>query len=159
MAGEVVRLGSALEPHLIFQDGSTITTSTSGIQECSIKALCPDAAHVFDFVPKAGDTYNTVFGNSYLPDDFKVDYTGGGAQLDYLKGNAAQITLTFKRPDPTTAGENARANATVAVDSVINYKSLLGGIAPVPLRDVSGEAVTALGFPEPVVTVKYNAGT
>jgi hypothetical protein len=162
--GDVIRLGSALSPRLIFQDGSTITTGTSGIQECSIKALCPDAQNVFNFIPKAGAAYDTVFGNNYLPNDFRVDYTGGGATINYGKGNTAEITLAFKRPDPATAGGTTPAppgqnGRTVSVDSVINYKSLLDGFAPAPMVDADGQPSSKLGFPEPIVTVKYNTAT
>jgi len=160
--GDPIRLGSALLPKLIFQDGSSITTGDSGIQECSIKALCPDAANVFNFIPKAGDSYDTVFGNNYLPDDFLVDFTGGGATITYGKGNTAEITLNFKRPDPateTTDGPPGQNGRTVSVDSAINYKSLLDGIAPFPLLDASGAPSSQLGFPEPIVTVKYNTAT
>jgi hypothetical protein len=158
MAGEPIKLGSAAGSRLIFQTGSRITTSDSGIQSCSVQALCPDGANVFSFLPAAGANFNNVFGNSYLPADFKVDITGGGYDIEYLQGKAAKVTINFKRQDPNAPGGGGRAAAKISVDSAINYKTVFGAsFSMAASGDQSGEST--IGFPEPIVTVKYNADT
>jgi hypothetical protein len=161
MAGEPIKLGSAAGNRLVFERGSRITTSASGIQSCSVSALCPDGQNVFNFIPAAGANFNNVFGNSYLPATFKVDYTGGGADIEYLEGKAARITINFKRPDPNQT--QGRAGAKIGVDSAINYKSILSGTYyPTPVKGVpaSGDQNNDLmGFPEPIVYARYNSIT
>src|SRR4030095_11784106 len=161
MAGEPIKLGSAAGNRLIFERGSRITTSASGIQSCAVMALCPDGQNVFNFLPPAGANFNNVFGNSYLPATFKVDITGGGYDIEYLEGKAARVTINFKRPDPTRT--TGRAGATIAVDSAINYKSILSGtFYPTPVVGVpaSGDQNSDLmGFPEPIVYVRYSNPT
>src|SRR4051812_7716194 len=154
MSGEPIKLGSAAGVLLIFQDGSTITTNATGIQECSIKAICPDGKNVFNYIPLAGATYDSVFGNDYLPNDFKVDYTGGGAQISYDKGKTATVTLSFKRPDPVQTGDASRK---ISLDSCFTYYDLesLLPVTDTPLQPANGDPNA--GFPEPVVTVTYNA--
>jgi len=158
MAGEPIKLGSALTPRLIFQDGSSITISDSGIQECSIKALCPDAANVFSYIPAAGATYNSVFGNAFLPADFKVDRTkDSSVQIEYNKGISATITISFKRPDPDKTGEDA--SRKISVDSAFVFKDLDSIAFGLDTSLDGAKSMGAFGFPEPVVTVKYNSPT
>jgi hypothetical protein len=157
MAGEPIKLGSAAGTRLVFERGSRITTTDSGIQSCAVSALCPDGANVFNFIPVAGANFNNVFGNSYLPATFKVDYTGGGADIEYLEGKAARVTINFKRPDPNRL--TGRAGAKIGVDSAVNYKSILSGTfypTPVIGWPASGDSnADLMGFPEPIVTVSY----
>jgi hypothetical protein len=157
MAGEPIKLGSAAGSRLVFERGSRITTTDSGIQACSVSALCPDGANVFNFVPVAGANFNNVFGNSYLPATFKVDYTGGGADIEYLEGKAARITINFKRPDPTRV--TGRPGAKISVDSSINYKSILDQWQQPAIQASDGTKPGLFGFPEPIVTVKYTSLT
>jgi hypothetical protein len=161
MAGEPIKLGSAGGNRLVFERGSRITTTPSGIQSCSVSALCPDGQNVFNFVPAAGANFNNVFGNNYLPATFKVDYTGGGADIEYLEGKAARITINFKRPDPNQA--QGRPGAKIGVDSAVNYKSVLSGaFYPTPVLGwpASGDPNhDVMGFPEPIVYVRYNNPT
>jgi len=164
MAGEPLKLGSAAGSRLVFERGSRITTTDSGIQSCAVSALCPDGANVFNFIPLAGANCNNVFGNSYLPATFKVDYAGGGADIEYLEGKAARVTINFKRPDPNRV--TGRAGAKISVDSVINYQSPLNQNSLTFIAYAGGGSATSglssfgpLGFPEPVVLVKYNNNT
>lgn len=155
MAGDPIKLGSAAGTRLVFERGSRITTSDSGIQSCAVSALCPDGQNVFNFVPPAGANFNNVFGNSYLPATFKVDYTGGGADIEYLEGKAARITINFKRPDPSRA--TGRPGAKISVDSAINYKSILDQQQQPAIQASDGTRPSIFGFPEPIVTVRYVA--
>jgi hypothetical protein len=157
MAGEPIKLGSAAGNRLVFERGSRITTTDSGIQSCSVSALCPDGQNVFSYVPAAGANFNNVFGNSYLPATFKVDYTGGGADIEYLEGKAARITINFKRPDPNQT--QGRAGAKIFVDSAINYKSILDQWQQPGIQASDGTQPSLFGFPEPIVTVKYTNAT
>jgi len=158
MALDPIRLGSAALTTLVFESGSSITTSDSGIQSCSVKALCGDGSAVFGAIPAAGVGFNAVFGNSYLPSTFLVDYTGGGPDIEYLEGRVARITISFKRQDPAQLGVRK-----IFVDSVINYDSPLSNQSTLVYGLGGGTEFatpfTALGFPEPVVTVKYNSNT
>jgi hypothetical protein len=153
MAGEPIKLGSAAGTRLVFERGSRITTTDSGIQSCSVSALCPDGANVFNFIPLAGANFNNVFGNSYLPATFKVDYTGGGADIEYLEGKAARVTINFKRPDPNRV--TGRPGAKISVDSAINYKSILDQWGRPAVSAADGTSPSVIGFPEPIVSVKY----
>ena len=153
MPGDPIKLGSATSAQLVFETGSRVTTSDSGIQSCSVKALCSDGANVFNNLPAAGTSFNSVFGNSYLPGSFLVDYTDSGPEIEYLEGKTARVTFNFKRQDPTQL--NVRK---IFTDSTINYKSILG---PLNWTLATGEPATEgiFGFPEPTVTVKYNSNT
>lgn len=148
-----IKLGSAAISSLIFEAGSRVTTSDSGIQSCSVKALCSDGANVFNNIPAAGVPFSSVFGNNYLPSTFLVDYTESGPEIEYLEGTIARVTFNFKRQDPTQT--NARK---IFVDSTINYKTAL---SPINYTLATGEpsAESEIGFPEPIVTVKYNSST
>lgn len=161
MALDPIRLGSAAGNSLIFESGSRVTTSDSGIQSCEIKALYPDGANVFNVIPVAGVTFSSVFGSSYLPSTFLVDYTGGGPDIDYIEGKVARVTINFKRQDPTKL--NVRQ---IFVDSVINYESPMNENTLTFIAFSGGGTATSglssfgpFGFPEPVVTVKYNTTT
>jgi hypothetical protein len=151
--GDPIKLGSAAGSRLVFERGSRITTTPSGIQSCAVSALCPDGANVFSFLPAAGTTFNLVFGNSYLPSTFRVDVTGGGYDIEYLEGKAARVTINFKRPDPTRT--QGRPGAKISVDSAINYKSILDAWQQPAIQASDGTRPSLFGFPEPIVTVKY----
>jgi hypothetical protein len=157
MAGDPIKLGSAAGGRLVFERGSRITTSESGIQSCAVNALCPDGQNVFNFIPVAGANFNNVFGTSYLPATFKVDYTGGGADIEYLEGKAARITINFKRPDPNRV--QGRTGAKISVDSTLNYKSILDQWQQPAIQASDGTKPSMFGFPEPIVTVKYTSAT
>jgi hypothetical protein len=161
MPGTVpIRLGSATSG-FTFETGSRVTTSESGIQSCAVKALWPTADTIFSNLPVAGATFNSVFGNSFLPSSFLLDYTDSGPDIEYLEGIIARVTLQFKRQDPTQT--NVRK---IFVDSVINYESPLNENTLTFIAYSGGGAATSglstfgpFGFPEPVVTVKYNTNT
>jgi len=155
--GNPIKLGSAAGNRLVFERGSRITTSESGIQSCSVMALCPDGQNVFSYIPVAGANFNNVFGTSYLPATFKVDYTGGGADIEYLEGKAARITINFKRPDPNRV--QGRSGAKISVDSALNYKSVLDQWQQPAIKASDGTRPTIFGFPEPIVTVKYSSSS
>lgn len=161
MPGDPIKLGSATSSQLVFETGSHVTTSDSGIQSCSVKALCSDGANVFNNLPAAGTSFDSVFGNSYLPGSFLVDYTDSGPEIEYLEGRIARVTFNFKRQDPTQI--NVRK---IFVDSVINYQSPLNENTLTFIVYSGGGAATSglstfgpFGFPEPVVTVKYNTNS
>ena len=157
MAGEPIKLGSAAALRLIFQEGSTITISDSGIQECSIKALCPDGKNVFNYIPAAGTTYNTIFANDYLPADFKVDRSSDSSiQIEYTKGTSATVTISFKRPDPDKTGAASRK---VSLDT--SFKFIDTSLFDIGRELTESEigVVNSPGIPEPVVTVRYNNPT
>lgn len=157
-----IRLGAAALSALVFETGSRVTTSDSGIQSCSVKATCADGANIFNLLPAAGVSFSSVFGTNYLPASFLVDYTDSGPEIEYLEGKIARATFNFKRQDPTQIGVRK-----IFVDSTINYDSPLGQQS-ITYIAYSGGSVsqanaantfTKLGFPEPVVTVKYNSNT
>jgi len=152
MALDPIRLGSAALSTLVFETGSQITTSDSGIQSCSVKALCGDGQNIFSNLPAAGTPFSSVFGNNYIPSNFLVDYTDSGPQVEYLEGRIARVTFSFKRQDPTQV--NVRK---IFVDSTLNYTSVLSPYFAYQIA-ASGETQGGVfGFPEPVVTVKYNS--
>lgn len=159
MALDPIKLGAATSSQLMFETGSRVTTSDSGIQSCSVKALCSDGANVFRNLPAAGTPFSTVFGTSYLPASFLVDYTDSGPEIEYLEGKIARVTFNFKRQDPTQVGVRK-----IFVDSVINYESPLNESTLTFIVFSGGGAATSglstfgpFGFPEPVVTVRYNS--
>jgi hypothetical protein len=151
MAGDPIKLGSAAGSRLVFEQGSRVTTSASGIQSCAVKAIYGDGANMFSVLPAAGDTFPTVFGNGYLPASFKVDYSSDGPDIEYLGGKAARVTLNFKR---AVAGTRK-----VSLDSAINYKSILGTWGSPAIVAATGETPEPTGFPEPIATLKYNSVT
>jgi len=155
--GSPIKLGSAAAPRLIFQEGSTITISDSGIQECSIKALCPDARNVFNYIPAAGTSYNTIFANDYLPADFKVDRSSNSSiQISYDKGTSASLTISFKRPDPDKTGAASRK---ISLDTAFRFLSTTMFDFGRELTGDSVGLVSSPGIAEPVVTVRYNSDT
>ena len=161
MALDPIRIGSAALSTLVFEAGSQITTSDSGIQSCSVKALSGDGQNIFSNLPAAGTPFSSVFGNNYIPSNFLVDYTDSGPQVEYLEGRIARVTFNFKRQDPTQVGVRK-----VFVDSVINYQSPLNENTVTFIAYSGGGGATSglstfgpYGFPEPIVTVKYNSST
>ncbi len=162
-----IKLGSAAGTVLIFETGSKINTSTSGVQSCTIKAVYGDGQNIFSKIPAAGTPFNEVFGNSYLPGDFKVDTTGGGYDIEYIEGKAARVTINFKRPDPAQPpGGNGQRARKVSVDSTIKYQNLVsssiigyaGGATGfgAQIGQPQDDPGLRYGFPEPVITVTYN---
>lgn len=148
-----IKLGSAAGSFM-FESGSSVSTSDSGIQTCSVKALYPNGSAVFSALPSAGVSFSTVFGNAYLPSTFLLDYTAGGPAIDYLDGTIARVTFLFKRVDPLSVGIRQ-----VFTDSIINYKSFLSPYLNYQIT-ATGEAQDGIfGFPEPVCTVKYSTST
>lgn len=150
-----IKLGSAFNGGLIFQSGSKVTTNDAGIDEAQIKVLYGGGA-----LPSLtkGTPYSAIFGNGYLPDSFLLD-TG---EVDFLDGLVLGGTITFKRQNPLLTG---RTKAKIYTDSAINYDSpflqtVLTVIAGNSSAGVGGSVGTGkFGFPEPVVTVKYNDST
>jgi hypothetical protein len=144
-----IKLGSARVGGLILQTGSSSKTSDSGIDEATVIALYgggPIGANT------RGRPYSAFFDNGFLPDTFLSD----SIETEYLEGQIIRATIVFKRPNPNLTG---RTHARIYVDSVINYKSLLSPILWTGVA-ANGEAQDGVfGFPEPVVTVKYNSTT
>jgi hypothetical protein len=153
MPGQPIKLGSAITSALVFDTGSRVTTSSSGIQTCAVQALCSNGADVYNQLPAAGATFGSVFGHFYLPATFLVDYTDGGPEIEYLEGRVARVTILFKRPDPLASGETA--SRKVFIDSVLNYKSILSPFF-YSLTATGEQQDGIFGFPEPVCTVRYN---
>ncbi len=159
MAGtDPIRLGSATLSGLMFESGSSITTSDSGIQSCEVRALYSDGSTVFNVIPSAGVGFNAVFGNSYLPSTFLVDYTGGGPGIEYLEGKIARVTISFKRQDPAQIGIRK-----IYVDSILQYSSPLVQdqllVVSAGGSSTSTGVFSSIGFPEPTVTVKRSSTT
>jgi hypothetical protein len=143
-----IKLGSARAGGLIFNT-STSRTSDSGIDEATVIALYgggPIGAST------RGQPYSAFFSNGFLPDTYLSD----SIDLEYLEGQVLRATIVFKRPNPSLTGRTA---ARIYTDSVINYKSLLSPIFWTGVA-ANGEAQDGVfGFPEPVVTAKYNSAT
>lgn len=162
MPGTVpIKLGSAAVTGWIFQTGSGSTTDQYGIQSCDVKALFGDGSSVYSNLPAEGSSFNSVFGNSYLPPDFKLDFFEGAPTVEFLEGATAKTTFKFKRIDPLFTNRR-----TISVDTVLNYDSQfnqssfavvgLGGTANLSLN---GPNPNKFGFPEPTVSVKYSTTT
>jgi hypothetical protein len=153
MAGAPIKLGSAAAGGLVFQTGSRITTDEQGIQRADIIALYGGGG-----IPSLarGTPYNEVFDNGFLPGSFVLD----SLDIEFLPAKALSGTIVFKRTDPAQSG---RTKATISVDSVVNYKSILSGsFYPTPFIGVpaSGDPnLNVIGFPEPIVTVSYNSSS
>ena len=163
MASTPIKLGSAAGTSLIFTTGSKVTTDDKGVQSCSVTALYGDGQNVFSALPAAGTPFNAIFGNNYLPSDFKVDITGGGFDIEYAEGKSARVTINFKRPDPTQPpGPNGQRNRKVSFDTQISYKSLTSysviGLSGTMASSGSeaDDRYARIGIPEPVVSLTYN---
>lgn len=161
MAGTApIKLGSA-GAGWTFEKGSSIETSASSIQTCAVKALWPDGNTVLSNLPAAGASVSGIEGTGFIPSSFVLDYSEAGPAIEYLEGRIARATFKFKRQDPSRTG---RTFAIVESDSVINYKSPLNVNSLQFIAYSGGGAATSgldsygnFGFPEPVVTVKYNS--
>lgn len=162
MAGtSPIKLGSASVSGWTFQTGSNSTTDQYGIQSCDVMALFPDGSNVYNNIPAEGSSFSTVFGNSYLPSSFLLDFFEGAPRVDFLEGTVAKTIFRFKRIDPLFANRR-----TISVDTVLNYDSQfnqssfqvvgLGGTAGLSL---TGPNPNTFGFPEPTVSVKYSTST
>lgn len=153
MALAPIKLGSANTTGFIFESGSSVSTDEYGIQTCEVRALFPDGSMIYNNIPVAGVSFSAVFGNSYLPSSFLLDYSEGGPAVEYVEGQVARVKFNFKRQDPTQIGVRK-----IYVDSTINYKTLL---SPINYALATGQASgeSELGFPEPVVTVLYSSTT
>ncbi len=150
-----IPLGSAVSGWT-FEAASSVEESASGIQTCTVQALWPVGSTVLSNLPAAGASVSVI--TSYIPSSFLLDYTEAGPSVDFIEGTVARVKFKFKRQDPARIG---RAFAKIQSDSVINYKSPLnetstsffavGGSQP------SFSSFGNFGFPEPVVTLAYNA--
>ncbi len=149
-----IRLGSAASGWT-FESGTSVETSSSGIQTCSVKALWPIGATILSNLPAAGASVSAI--TSYIPASFLLDYSGGGPAVEYLEAGIARATLKYARQDPNASGlTNSRR---VFPDTIVNYKSVLSGWMNYQLA-ATGERLDGIfGFPEPVCTVKYNTST
>ncbi len=157
-----IRLGSATSGWT-FESGSSVEESASGIQSCTVQALWPDGDTVLSNLPAAGASVSTIEGSGYIPSSFLLDYSEAGPNIDYLEGRIARAKFKFKRQDPNRIG---RTFAIVESDSLINYQSPLNEISTTFIAYSGGGAGASglgrfgpFGFPEPVVTVIYNATT
>ncbi len=153
-----IRLGSAVSGWT-FESGSSIETSTSGIQTISVKALWPAGDTILSNLPAAGASVSTIESTGYIPSSFVLDYSESGPAIEYLEGRIAEATFRFKRQDPGQLGVRR-----VFVDSVINYESPLNQNTLTIFNNWGGGTDThqtfgPFGFPEPVTTVKYNTTT
>jgi len=153
-AGDPVRLGSANTSAFVFQSGSNTTTDKYGIQACSISALYPFGSAVFSAMPPEGSTYGSVFGNSYLPNSFLLDFFEGAPAVEYQDATVAKVTFKFKRIDPLFTNRR-----TVSVDSIINYdnNALSQLIVPNTTNGLLQNQV--FGFPDPTTSVTYSTTT
>ncbi len=160
-----IKLGSAVSGWT-FEAASSVEESASGIQTCTVSALWPAGDTVLSNLPTAGASVSVIEGSGYIPASFLLDYTEGGPGIDYLEGRIARVKFKFKRQDPNRIG---RTFAIVECDSVINYKSPLNENY-IQIISYTGNTNTAVGnngtssfgsfgFPEPVVSVKYNLTT
>jgi len=152
MALDPIKLGSANTTGWIFQVGSDTNTDKFGIQTCNVKALYGNGSAVHSALPAAGTSFAAVFGNSYLPSAFLLDFSEGAPGVEYLEGTVARVDFKFCRIDPLFV--NVR---TISVDTIINYDNN-------PLSNTfvitSGIPMTQVfGFPEPVVSVTYSTAT
>src|SRR5574337_720454 len=95
-----IKLGSANTTGWTFQTGSNSTTDQYGIQTCDVIALFPNGSSVSDYIPSEGSSFSSVFGNSYLPSDFKLDFFEGTPRIDFVEGTVAKAIFRFKRIDP-----------------------------------------------------------
>ncbi len=154
-----IPLGSAVSGWT-FEAASSVEESASGIQTCTVQALWPIGSTVLSNLPAAGSSVSAI--TSYIPSSFLLDYSDGGPGVDYLEGTVARVKFKFKRQDPNRIG---RTFAIIESDSVINYKSPLnenylqfiayqGGTN---VGQSSQSTFGSFGFPEPVVSVKYNS--
>ncbi len=161
MAGtSPIRLGSAVSGWT-FESGSSVAESSSGIQSCTINALWPDGDTVLSNLPAAGAGVSVIEGSGYIPSSFVMDYSEAGPNIDYLEGRIARAKFKFKRQDPARIG---RTFAIVESDSVINYKSPLNenslsiiNFTGLPSGFTGNTTFGNFGFPEPVVSVRYNS--
>lgn len=147
-----IKLGSASGTVWTFESGSTVSTDQYGIQACDVRALFPAGESVYTYLPAQGVSFSTVFGNSYLPSTFLLDFLEGAPGIEYLDGKVARATFKFKRIDPLFANRR-----TVTVDSVINYEHNILSQVVVWTSGVAQNNV--FGFPDPTATVTYSTAT
>jgi hypothetical protein len=157
-----IQLGSAVGTGWTFESGSNVSTDQYGIQTCAVRALFPQGDSVLTSIPAEGSSFNTVFGNSYLPSSFLLDFFEGTPSVEYQDGRVARVTFKFKRQDPIWGNRRTISPDTVLnYDSIFNQKSMsvvgLGGVGSVaPLDQLRTDK---FGFPEPTVSVKYSTTT
>lgn len=147
-----IKLGSAALNGWIFQSGSNSTTDEYGIQSCAVDAIFPDGSNVYSNIPSEGSTFGSVFGNSYLPSSFLLDFFEGAPAVTFQDGTTAKATFKFKRIDPLFVNRR-----TVSVDSVINYQN--NALSQVMLFTNGLLQNNVFGFPDPTATVKYSTST
>lgn len=156
-----IKLGSAAVPGWTFQVGSNSTTDQYGIQSCDVMALFPDGSSVSSNIPAEGSSFNSVFGNSYLPPDYKLDFFDGAPRIDFVEGTVAKAIFRFKRIDPLFVNRRI-----ISVDTILNYDSQFNqqsiaviGLGRTAALSLTGQNPNAFGFPEPTVSVKYSTTT
>ncbi len=157
-----IQLGSAVSGWT-FEAASSVEESASGIQTCTVQALWPIGSTVLSNLPAAGASVSVIEGSGYIPSSFVLDYSESGPNVDYLEGQIARVKFRFRRQDPNRIG---RTFAIIESDSVVNYQSKLNENSLQFIAYSGGGAATSgtgafgsFGFPEPVVTVKYNSTT
>lgn len=145
-----IRIGSAATQDLVITGASYHIDPATWIKASTLTFFCPNQFNV----PTLQNQYfkrgqSAQFGN-VIDATSKVDEVF----VDYLEGGSAQFRVIYKRLDPDNTG---RASATVDVDSVINYKSILSDqmVQLIFAADNSGYP-PIYGFPEPIVRVRYS---
>jgi len=154
MSLDPIRLGSANTSAFVFQSGSNTTTDKYGIQTCEIKSLYPFGSTVFSALPPEGSTYGGVFGNSYLPNSFLLDFFEGAPGVEYQDATVAKVSFKFKRIDPLFTNRR-----TVSVDSILNYDNNALSQVLVPNTTNGLAQNNVFGFPDPTTTVTYSTTT
>lgn len=149
-----IKLGSASGTVWTFESGSSVSTDEYGIQTCDVRALFPAGESVYSFIPAEGATFGSVFGNSYLPSTFLLDFLDGAPGIEYQDAKVARVTFKFKRIDPLFSSTNRRI---VTVDSVINYEH--NALSQVVVWTSGIAQNNVFGFPDPTATVTYSTAT
>src|SRR5258705_10017448 len=144
MAGTVpIKLGSASGTAWTFQSSSSATTDQYGIQTCEVKGLFPDGSSVFSNIPAEGTSFSSVFGNSYLPATFLLDFFEGTPSVEYQDATVARVNFKFKRIDPLFVNRRI-----ISVDSVLNYDSQFNQ-SSFSVLGLGGTATLSLTGPNP----------
>lgn len=153
-----IRLGSATVNGWIFASGSFTTTDEYGIQSATIKANTAAGDQALSLIPAEGSSFGSVFGNSYLPSTFLLDFFDGTPEVAYQDARVATVSFKFKRIDPLFVNRR-----TISVDTVLNYDSQFNqqsfsviGLGGTVALSLTGSNPNVFGFPEPVVSVKYS---
>jgi len=152
MAQDPIRLGSAAVTGFTFESGSAVSTDQYGIQTCAVRSLFPAGESVYNSLPSEGVSFASVFGNSYLPSSFLLDFFEGAPGVEYQDAKVARVTFKFKRIDPLFANRRI-----VTVDSVINYQN--NALSQVIVFTNGLFQNNVFGFPDPTASVTYSTST